>query len=173
LHTIGAGDDMIPRILALVLLGEILLVTPAFAYEDRGTDPREGTSTDVRSSARKVFLTETHGRMLVVSVRLYEHDVAHFSIFRLDSRGDALPDFRIVLDDSGEPCQLFRRGSRERVARCDLRTDVPFVEGPTLYKGRINVRHVRPTKRIRWWVEALGPSDPSDRAPDRGWYPNI
>ena len=170
------GIRMIRWTLAIICLLMPLTSTPALAYVDRGTDPEEGVTVDIRASARKVFVTENNGRTLLISVRIYQSELGYSFLIRLDSRGDQRADFRMqILDSSAgpNPCRIFRTGRSDPVARCKVRTDVPRVEGVTLVQGRVGARRVHPSKRIRWWVEAPPPiDDSSDRAPDRGWYPD-
>ena len=151
--------------------------SPALAYVDRGTDPRdgagEGTVVDIGRSIRRVHPGE-HGRRLSVVIVPYELAYNSYDLdVYLDSRGGHRADFRLSLDNTEGPlrCRLYRRGRHEPVARCRIIQG----GGPadiTRIKARLPARYVHPNKRIRWRIVAPPLAvDWTDRAPDRGWYP--
>ncbi|HEU4355210.1 MAG TPA: hypothetical protein VFT27_06435, partial [Actinomycetota bacterium] len=175
---IGQGGPMIRRAVAIAALSVIAMSgSPAFAYVDRGSDPQEGsgqaTVVDIGRSIRRLHPTE-HGRKLGIVIIPYELANNSYDIHvYLDSRGGHRADFWLDLDNTEGPrrCHVYRRGRHEPVARCRI------IEGGnpgtiTRIKARFPARYVHPNKRIRWRIVAVPLNENwSDRAPDRGWYP--
>lgn len=160
---------------ALAALVVLSSASPALAYQDVGYDPLEGEGNelDIRSSRRRVEVTD-RGRRLILSVTAVSDTTGFDYWVKLDSRRGRRPDFLIHMTDAtGGPlvCDVRRVGTRALVAECLM--GIHFGERGQRVTARLPARHVNPNKRIRWWVDRRPLlTETSDRAPDRGWYPN-
>ncbi|HEU4354792.1 MAG TPA: hypothetical protein VFT27_04315 [Actinomycetota bacterium] len=167
---------MLWRAAAIVgLLAIVTSASPALAYVDRGTDPQEGREgVDIGRSTRRVHPTD-HGRRLAVVIVPYALVFNSYSLqVYLDSRGGHRADFWASLDNTSGPliCRVYRvrQGRDEEVGRCRIIQRDPVNVGRI--KARFPARYVHPNKRIRWRIVAVPlNANWSDRAPDRGWYP--
>lgn len=148
----------------------------ALAYVDRGDDPQEGRQgVDIGRSIRRIHPTD-HGRRLGVVIVPYALVFNSYDLHvYLDSRGAHRADFWANLDNTSGPliCRVYRirQGRDEEVGRCRI------IQGDPLnirrIKARFPARYVDPNKRIRWRIVAVPlVANWSDRAPDRGWYPD-
>jgi len=172
------------RHVVIGLLVSSLVVAPGVAhaldYRDGFRDPDDRPATggawndpDIRYTARKVHRGDDH-RRLTLTFWTYDPLPDWWTvIFKLDTRGGPLADYRLVMYDSdpstGDPndCWYVPVGTTQ-VRYGALRSH------DLMATCRIALRFVHPTKQIRWkaW-SPVGMYDPDhiDFAPNgRGWY---
>ena len=141
------------------------------AYTDTGLDPDDTSGTaDVEWTTRAVWRAENGNRRIRVKIRAYEALGPVFEGFRvwLDARGGPRRDARIeFVNGEGPPaCSLSRSGSG---------WGAPAQQDGRTIRCKFPLRHLDPTKRVRWWVRSPSPSPFNqdlevDRAPNAGWY---
>jgi hypothetical protein len=167
---------VVRRVVTILALASLLWGSVAggalAAYTDTGLDPNDtsGTAADVEWTTRAVWRAENGHRRIRVKIRAYEVLGPVFDGFRvwIDARGGPRRDARIeFVNGEGPPaCSLlFRRSGWSAPAQQDGRT----------IRCKFPLRHLDPTKRIRWWVRSpsLSPFNKDldvDRAPNVGWY---
>ena len=139
------------------------------AYTDDGLDTDDASGiADVEWTRRSVWRAENGHRRIRVTIRAFEPLGPVWDGFRvwIDARGGPRRDARIeFVNGEGPP-------------GCSLHVGTEGWSAPARQEGRtirckFPLRHLDPTKRVRWWVRSpgAGRSAPDvDRAPNVGWY---
>jgi hypothetical protein len=162
-------------ILAAMCVWLVLPAESALAYVDRGFDPDDrraaGLDPDIRSTVRRVWITEGSRRALSIKFRAYERLGNYWDVMALlDSKGGLRADYVMDLynyDQSGRGCAVWPQGHPHQSIQGEFRQ-----RGHTA-RCKAPARLVLPSKRIRWRLRSTSmyARNNTDIAPNGGgWY---